>query len=1167
MQGFIRAASCFTLLAFFTWGCGMGEEPLSPSEMMSAAQELMGDSQEAALDESSAAPYEPGYGLRYGQLTWRTVGPRTAEFSALVAFGRTYPGSGPDGLAVTGDIFSQGLHGTTLNFGDGLITTPVMFEVIDYDVAENWVLGRAVTLWSHEPLPGTGVTVAETERNDSISTANSMNIGDDYLSNITQSGDRDYVRFTLTERKRVSIRTVLETLTDSMLTLYSSSGQHLASNDNVGGDLSSHILVTLDPGTYYIQAESRDFYSRGRQLVQLRQFSPRPPSPITYTYAGDGPYRVAIGGCCRRGTSYSLQSSVRFDLANSSPVSSMPQRVEAPINTPGFSFQVPAVDAEGDQLTYRLATYSDSAYLEMPQGLRVSSSGLVTWSTVNATVGQLWPVQIVIEERRNGQLIGSSSVAFFLEVVTQTSNPPACSLPPQTSHTLHAGETLHFGVVATDPDAGDVLRISATGVPPGVELSPWLPLTGPSGIEATFTWRPPDALANQAFSVNFTVRDAGGRVAPCTVNIHVLPRSPEQPPEVNAGPDQSILEGGEVTLSGSAITAEGLTVTYHWSLLKSTSREVTIPSPDSSTTTFTVKESGVYTFLLTVTDNLGNSSSDKVTVTVDNVEPVVEYLEDQTFEEGTVFSASGSFSDPGADLWTATVDYGDGSGEQPLVLDGNSFQLNYLYADSGSYIVTITITDDEGATGYAWVYVDVTNIAPKLSVSGGSSLEGSPFIAPVSFTDPSGTSWWAYVDYGDNSSEEFYLDSHSFTLNHVYNEQGTYQVFIYLSDEDGGIDEVRVQVEVHNVAPTVTMTCTPSLDEGSPFSCSGTITDPGPDTQYLTIDYGDGDVDWGSTWADWPHFEFTHYYLRSGRFFVTLTVTDDDGAEATTTAEVIVNNLLPVVEAVGGTIDEGEYFRLEGSFTDADWFGPWEIRVDYGDGSEEEVVNGYSGSPFSFWHYYADNGVYTVTIRVTDHNGGVGMTTVQVVANNRAPMVWAYSHWGNHWGLPVYLEGSAIDAQVDMDAGFTASWALGDGTSAPGFVPEASYANPGNYVAVLTVTDKDGGAGMASAPVEIMKRPSSLFCPDTTTVAGVPATLSAQLMDELPDARLGGREITFQIGESMELIPGTTDEAGLGSVQGLEGLAPGSYTVIAAFAEDSHYLDSYADCTLTVTAP
>ena len=50
------------------------------------------------------------------------------------------------------------------------------------------------------------------------------------------------------------------------------------------------------------------------------------------------------------------------------------------------------------------------------------------------------------------------------------------------------------------------------------------------------------------------------------------------------------------------------------------------------------------------------------TATVANVAPIVGAFAGATLLPGETYTASGSFTDPGADPWTATVDYGDGTG-------------------------------------------------------------------------------------------------------------------------------------------------------------------------------------------------------------------------------------------------------------------------------------------------------------------------------------------------------------------------------------------------------------------------------------------------------------------------------------------------------------------------
>ena len=101
---------------------------------------------------------------------------------------------------------------------------------------------------------------------------------------------------------------------------------------------------------------------------------------------------------------------------------------------------------------------------------------------------------------------------------------------------------------------------------------------------------------------------------------------------------------------------------------------------------------------------------------VRNVTPLVDIVLGTSFPSNTSLVRTGSFSDPGADTWTATVDYGDGTGRQPLSLTSDKrFQLKHSYAVAGTYSVTTTVTDKDGAVGSTTVKVTVTSSQPPAS--------------------------------------------------------------------------------------------------------------------------------------------------------------------------------------------------------------------------------------------------------------------------------------------------------------------------------------------------------------------------------------------------------------------------------------------------------------------
>ena len=92
---------------------------------------------------------------------------------------------------------------------------------------------------------------------------------------------------------------------------------------------------------------------------------------------------------------------------------------------------------------------------------------------------------------------------------------------------------------------------------------------------------------------------------------------------------------------------------------------------------------------------------------------------------GDVAAGGGSFTDPACGPWTATVDYGDGSGAAPLALAANqSFVLAHRYGGEGNFTVTVQVTDSAGLSGSASFVVAV--FLPGIDLSQAHVAEGLP---------------------------------------------------------------------------------------------------------------------------------------------------------------------------------------------------------------------------------------------------------------------------------------------------------------------------------------------------------------------------------------------------------------------------------------------------------
>ena len=146
-------------------------------------------------------------------------------------------------------------------------------------------------------------------------------------------------------------------------------------------------------------------------------------------------------------------------------------------------------------------------------------------------------------------------------------------------------------------------------------------------------------------------------------------------------------------------------------------------------------DNGSYTITVAVNDGTA-TGIDAVNVAVGNVAPTVDAGPNGTIATGATFSSAGSFTDPGADTWTGTVDYGDGTGVQPLTLAADkSFALSHPYATAGGYTVTVTVTDDDGGTDNDTATVTVEDVVvPTLAVGDVELAEGDAGQQTATFT-------------------------------------------------------------------------------------------------------------------------------------------------------------------------------------------------------------------------------------------------------------------------------------------------------------------------------------------------------------------------------------------------------------------------------------------------
>jgi len=234
---------------------------------------------------------------------------------------------------------------------------------------------------------------------------------------------------------------------------------------------------------------------------------------------------------------------------------------------------------------------------------------------------------------------------------------------------------------------------------------------------------------------------------------------------------------------------DGTIATYRWDF--GDPHDPVPASEAASSHSYTLP--GTYLVKLTVTDDKGEMDFEKMAIIVKNPPPVASFEVSHDLPpagEAVMFDASESY-DSNGEIISYAWEFGDGN-------TGSGVETSHTYMEDGDYIVTLTVTDDAGATGQAHHAISVQE--NRGGCPGGSC-----------------------GDYGDLPLA----------------------VITGLPGCQGG----RVGVPIE-------------LDGSASRAAEGTII-------RYAWDFGDGESAIG--------IRVSHTYQQTGRFIVTLTVTDDEG--------------------------------------------------------------------------------------------------------------------------------------------------------------------------------------------------------------------------------------------------------------------------------------------------
>jgi hypothetical protein len=248
----------------------------------------------------------------------------------------------------------------------------------------------------------------------------------------------------------------------------------------------------------------------------------------------------------------------------------------------------------------------------------------------------------------------------------------------------------------------------------------------------------------------------------------------------------------------------------------------------------------------------------------------------------------------------------------------------------------------------------------------------------------------------------------------------------------------------------------------------------------------DGDGDWNTSWSTSSLASFKWLDDYSGDVY--LEVFDDRLRDMDVTT-VTINNVAPSVTATGDIIGENGVATVSGTITDPGILDTFEVVIDWGEGSPQSYSYPAGSTTFSETHQYLDDNptstiydVYSISITVTDDDGGTGTTGTTVRVNDLDPVLSAISmdQPNPQFILPLVhtLEFTVSFTDTGTQDTHTAVWDWDDSTSSTGMVTESSgsgivtnshvFSAPGMYYVEVTVTDDDGGIDTAIIMVEVV---------------------------------------------------------------------------------------------------
>jgi len=640
--------------------------------------------------------------------------------------------------------------------------------------------------------------------------------------------------------------------------------------------------------------------------------------------------------------------------------------------------------------------------------------------------------------------------------------------------------------VGTDPD-GTIVGYA------------WTRVSGPT----SYTLGTPNAattsltnLVQGVYTFRLTVTDDGGATATDDVTVTVNASAPtNQAPVAIAGNNVTLnLPANSTTLNATgSFDPDGMIVGYLWTRV-SGPLTYTIANATAATTNLSSLVAGTYVFQLTVTDNMGATDDDNITIIVSSVpnQPPTANAGNNivlTLPVNSTNLNGGSSTDPDGTIasyaWTRI------SGPTTYTLaNANASATGLSNLVQGTYVFRLTVTDNNGATGIDDVTVTVNpaaNLSPTANAGSDITLTlpiNSTILTGTGY-DPDGTITsyaWTRVS-GPTTYTLVNANAASTALNGLV--QGIYVFMLTVTDNSGATATDNVTITVNAATPPPNQA--PTANAGSDITLtlplnSTILTGSGFDPDGTIVSYG-----WA--WVSGP-VNYTIVNASSaatglnglvqGTYVFRLTVTDNSGATATDLVTVNVSastNQAPTANAgadititlpVNTTTLYGSGNDADGTIATYAW-----TRVS---GPTGYTLANTSSATTGLYNLV--QGTYVFRLTVTDNRGATASDNVTVFVLPAVPVgnIPPTARTENDITITLPVNNAQLHGNTSSDPDgviVTYAWTqvsgpaqavISGGTTA---IATVSDLTTGIYTFELKVTDDDGATSIKTMKVTV----------------------------------------------------------------------------------------------------